>query len=146
MTKNEKISRSLKDRFANEQHHLLGKRFRPKTDEEKANLSEKSKAAWTLRGRQTQQEKNAKNVASVVAYRARRQKAILPDTDLKLIQRIYLACPAEYHVDHITALAVGGPHHQDNLQYLPGSENCRKGKSFKYNKALVIRWQDVLNS
>ena len=31
-----------------------------------------------------------------------------------------------YHVDHIHPLSKDGPHHEDNLQVLPGHENQRK--------------------
>lgn len=94
---------------------------------------------WT---KLTDAEHKAKNKANVYAYRAREYKAVLPSTDRQLIRRIYEACPAGYQVDHIIALAAGGSHHQDNLQYLPISENCRKGKSNAYDQASAIKWQD----
>jgi 5-methylcytosine-specific restriction endonuclease McrA len=53
-------------------------------------------------------------------------------------------CPVGYEVDHAIALSNGGPHHQDNLQYLPAMENRRKNKTQNYNKDLAIRWQDIL--
>lgn len=89
-------------------------------------------------------EKKAKNVASVQAYRARKYSATLPDTDRKLINKIYEMCPKGYEVDHIVALSEGGPHHQSNLQYLPAMENRRKNKTQNYNKDLAIKWQDLL--
>jgi hypothetical protein len=92
----------------------------------------------------TEAEKKAANVATVQAYRARKYSATLPDTDRKLINKIYEKCPKGYEVDHIIALSEGGPHHQDNLQYLPAMENRRKNKTQNYNKSLVIKWQDVL--
>jgi len=92
----------------------------------------------------TEQEKKAKNVAAVQAYRARKYSATLPDTDRKLINKIYEMCPNDYEVDHIIALSEGGPHHQNNLQYLPSMENRRKNKTQNYNKDLAIRWQDIL--
>lgn len=70
--------------------------------------------------------------------------AIPPDADLKLIKRIYECCPDGYHVDHRIALASGGFHHQDNLQYLPAAENCRKGRRGVYNESLAIQWKDIL--
>ena len=53
-------------------------------------------------------------------------------------------CPKGYEVDHIVALAVGGSHHQDNLQYLPILENRKKNKYQKYDKSLVIDWKMFL--
>jgi len=92
----------------------------------------------------TEKEIKAKNVATVQAYRARKYSATLPDTDRKLINKIYEFCPKGYEVDHIIALSEGGPHHQDNLQYLPAIENRRKNKTQNYNKSLAIRWQDTI--
>lgn len=92
----------------------------------------------------SKKEINAKNVATVQAYRARKRNAILPDTDLKLIQQIYKLCPDGFEVDHIVALCEGGPHHQDNLQYLPAMENRRKNRTQNYDRSLAINWQDVL--
>ena len=92
----------------------------------------------------TEKEKKAKNVATVQAYRARKYSATLPDTDRKLINKIYEMCPAGYEVDHVIALSESGPHHQDNLQYLPAMENRRKNRTQNYNKELAINWQDVL--
>jgi hypothetical protein len=94
----------------------------------------------------TEKEKKAKNIATVQAYRARKYSATLPDTDRKLINKIYEMCPDGYEVDHIIALSEGGPHHQDNLQYLPAMENRRKNRTQNYNKNLVINWQDILDS
>ncbi len=92
----------------------------------------------------TEKEKKAKNVASVQAYRARKYSATLPDTDIKLIRKIYEMCPAGYEVDHIIALSEGGPHHQSNLQYLPAMENRKKNRTQNYNKSLVLPWQDIV--
>jgi hypothetical protein len=92
----------------------------------------------------TPSEKKAKNVATVQAYRARKYSATLPDTDRKLINKIYEMCPKGYEVDHIIALSEGGPHHQNNLQYLPAMENRRKNRTQNYNKKLAIEWQDML--
>jgi C2H2-type zinc finger len=92
----------------------------------------------------TKKEKSARNIAAVQAYRARKYSATLPDTDRKLINKIYEMCPKDYEVDHIIALSEGGPHHQDNLQYLPAMENRRKNRTQNYDKDLAIQWQDYL--
>ena len=142
MTKNEKISKTLKERFSKQQHHAKGASFRKRTEEEKEHLRLKSIEAADRRGRVSDKHKRARNKANVYAYRARLRNAIPEDADLKLIRIIYENCPDGYHVDHIKALAAGGLHHQDNLQYLQISENCRKGKSDKYNESLAISWKE----
>lgn len=88
--------------------------------------------------------RKARNVARVMAYRARKYKATPPTADRKLINKIYEMCPAGYHVDHIHSLSTGGEHHQDNLQYLPGPENCRKCASRDYDKSLAIDWRTIV--
>ena len=144
MTKNEKISKTLKERFQNQIHHCTGKPGWKHSDEMKELKSRKSKEAWNKKGRVSEQHKKARNKANVYAYRARLRNAIPDDADLKLIQLIYEKCPDGYHVDHVVALAVDGKHHQDNLQYLPISENCRKGKNGVYNKALALQWKEFI--
>lgn len=144
MTKNEKISKTLKERFASQPHHLKGVSLRPRTEEEKEHLRLKSIEAADRKGRVTDKHKRARNKANVYAYRARLRNAIPEDADLKLIRTIYENCPDGYHVDHIVALAAGGLHHQDNLQYLEISENCRKGKSNQYDESLAISWKQYI--
>jgi ribosomal protein L39E len=141
MTKNEKISKTLKERFAKQEHHNAGVPGWKHSDEQKEIKRKKSLEHWDKVGRLTDKQKRAKNVANVLAYRARMNNAISETTDLSLIRKIYENCPEGYHVDHIVALAVGGLHHQDNLQYLPVSENCRKGKNRNYDKSLAIDWK-----
>lgn len=95
-------------------------------------------------GRQSVEQKRAKNVSGVQAYRQRKYSATPIDVDNALIRRIYEKCPTGYEVDHILAIANGGLHHQNNLQYLPAIENRKKNKSDNYNKDLVVKWQDIL--
>lgn len=67
--------------------------------------------------------------------RSRRLKISNPQpADPKKIRQFYLmskrltACTGFlWHVDHIRALAKGGPHHESNLQVLPAKVNLRKG-------------------
>ena len=92
----------------------------------------------------TVEQKKKRNIANVLRYRARLINAIPFDADLKLIREIYENCPENYHVDHIIALASGGFHHQDNLQYLQSNENCRKGKNRKYDQSLAIDWRTII--
>lgn len=146
MHKNQKISNSLKEYFAKNGHHSKGKPGKPKTEEQKQNLRQKSIEAAKRRGLVSESHKKARNKANVYAYRARKRNAIPHDADLVLIRLIYEHCPDGYHVDHIKALAVGGMHHQDNLQYLESTENCRKNKYETYDVTKVIRWQDIIPS
>jgi hypothetical protein len=109
-----------------------------------SDLLEKRKEYWDNRGRLSEEHKRAGNKANVYAYRARKRNAIPDNADLDLIRKIYQFVPEGYQVDHRIALASGGLHHQDNLQYLPASENARKGKREFYDESKVIRWQDLI--
>ena len=53
--------------------------------------------------------------------------------DLEKIKLFYLNCPSGYHVDHIVQLRgklFSGLHTIDNLQYLPATENIKKGNRY----------------
>ena len=144
-SKNEKISTSLKQFFEENGHHSSGVPGWKHSDEMKEHKRQKALEAWDKRGRVSEAHRKARNKANVYAYRARLRNAIPDDADLKLITRIYENCPEGYHVDHRVALAAGGLHHQDNLQYLPVSENCRKGKKDQYDVSLVIDWRTLID-
>lgn len=116
----------------------------PRSEEHIEKIAAKNKLAWDKKGRKTAEQKKLGVKAAVYAYRARKRNAIPLDADLSLIKQIYENSPAGYDVDHIVALAVGGLHHQDNLQYLPLSENRRKGVKSIYNTSMIIRWQDII--
>lgn len=137
----EKAANTLKGRPS----PLKGKPGRKLTEEQKEKIHLGLKSWWLKRERISDEEKRARNVAGVIAYRARKRNAITPDADLELIKKIYEHCPKGYHVDHIRSLSTGGPHHQDNLQYLPISENCRKCADREYDKSLAIDWRDLLS-
>jgi hypothetical protein len=144
MTKNEKISAALKERYSKQDHPTKGKAGWKPNAEQRELKRQKSIEAWDRRGRATEKHKKARNKANVYAYRARMRNAIPEDANLKLIKNIYENCPEGYHVDHIQALAAGGKHHQDNLQYLEISENCRKGKGNEYDKSKSISWKKFI--
>ena len=114
------------------------------SDEKRSKLSKAAKghnrnpAVHTVMTREQVRKQKARNKAKVYAYRARKYNAIMPDSDMKRIREIYENCPDGYHVDHIIALADGGKHHQNNLQYLPASENCRKGAGRNYDTSKAI--------
>jgi hypothetical protein len=76
--------------------------------------------------------------------RAFKNKAETDTANKKLIQLIYKHAPEGYHVDHIIPITKGGLHHEDNLQYLPASENSRKKDRLDYEPQGAIRWQDVI--
>lgn len=145
MNKNEKISASLKKRYAEEGHPMKGTQGWKHSDEMKELKRQKTLEYWDKKGRQTAKQKAARNKANVYAYRARKYNAIVESSDLKLIKKIYENCPDGYHVDHIQALAAGGLHHQDNLQYLEISENCRKGKGSNFDSRKAIDWRTLLS-
>jgi hypothetical protein len=144
MTKNEKISATLKARYASQQHPTKGKAGWKHSEEQKELKRQKNIEAANRRGRVSEQHKKARNKANVYAWRARKYNAIVESSDLNLIKQIYEHCPNGYHVDHIIALANGGLHHQDNLQYLPISENCRKGKDRAYDASKALSWKEFI--
>jgi len=125
-------------------HWCVGITGRVQTEEEKEHRRKKTIEYWDKKGRLTDKEKKAKNVSGVQAYRQKKYSATPQDINRKLIRKIYENCPEGYEVDHIVALCNGGPHHQDNLQYLPAMENRKKNRTEKYDKYLVIRWQDIV--
>jgi len=144
-TKNEKISKSLKKYYAENPHPAKGKPGWKHSDEMKELKRKKTIEAADRLGRVSEAHKKARNKANVYAYRARKRNAIPENADLKLIRKIYENCPEGYHVDHIQALAAGGMHHQDNLQYLKISENCRKGKKSDYDVSKSLPWKQFIN-
>jgi hypothetical protein len=82
-------------------------------------------------------EGRARTNALGARRRARRLRQTPQWADLEGILFFYMMCPAGYHVDHIIPLQgkeVSGLHVLENLQYLPPSENSRKG-----NKLLLTR-------
>jgi len=71
--------------------------------------------------------------ALIQAYNARKKRAVPPWADLVAIQQFYDSRPEGMHVDHVIPLrgkTVSGLHVLENLQYLPGIENNRKGNRY----------------
>lgn len=141
---NEKIRQKLLLRYQEHGSPLKGKPGKKHTEESKALISSRVRETEACKPKRTKKQLLANRCANVQAYNARKLKAILPTSDLVLIEKIYEHRPEGYHVDHIQALARGGPHHQDNLQYLPGTENSRKNADNDYDRSLIIRWQDTI--
>lgn len=145
-TTEDKLKKSLsnKEFLKNNPSHYSGRVGWKHSDEMKELKRQLSLKDWDKRGRLSEEEKLAKNRAAVNKYNALKISAITPETNFHLIKEIYRLCPSGYDVDHIIPLSRGGTHHQDNLQYLPLSENRRKGNGAKYDMSLVIKWQDVI--
>lgn len=83
----------------------------------------------TAYDKRTQPQKNARTAN----YRAGKDQRTPVWAEIDLIKEFYKNCPKGYHVDHIIPLRgakVSGLHVFDNLQYLPGEENVRKGNKF----------------
>ena len=141
MTKNEKISNSLKKYYA--ERGGSPKKGKPGA---KHTSESRKKIGQALKGtrRTTEKQRKARNKANVYAWRARKYNAVVETSDMELIKLIYEHCPDGYHVDHVVALASGGLHHQDNLQYLEVSENCRKGKGSNFDDSKALSWKDFI--
>jgi hypothetical protein len=139
-----KKSNSIKKTFALNGHPCQGKPGWKHDDAMKEHKRLKSLEFWDKKGRKTKEHFVIKNRIGVSKYRAKKLQATPPDANLKLIGEIYKHCPKGYEVDHIIALAEGGLHHQDNLQYLPSMENRRKNKTQNYNKDLAISWKKLM--
>jgi hypothetical protein len=137
---NEKISNSLKGK----ESPLKGRKFNPLGEEHKEKIKKSLKEHWDNAEKVSDDHKRHKNVIKVIKYRTRKINALPEDANLSLISLIYKYCPEGYHVDHIHALSRGGLHHEDNLQYLPASENCRKCADREYDKSLAIDWRTIV--
>ena len=76
-----------------------------------------------------------KECAKAARYRFRKQNAVPPWFCKPAVDAYYAKRPKTHEVDHIVALANGGTHSQDNLQFLPISVNRQKGAktNFKAN-------------
>lgn len=87
----------------------------------------KSKSEFYL-GNVTKVRSTCKNCDkdSSAYRRSRVQEAVALDSDIDLIEQIYINCPQGYHVDHIVPLSKGGKHHQNNLCYLTAYDNQSK--------------------
>jgi hypothetical protein len=82
--------------------------------------------------REWQKNNLAYDAYRAAIYRATKKSSTPSWADLTKIKQIYLACPPEYHVDHIIPLRgklVCGLHVEYNLQYLTVKDNLRKRNS-----------------
>lgn len=67
-------------------------------------------------------------------YQTKKKQQTPSDADLFLMQQFYENCPEGHEVDHIVPISKGGPHHQDNLQYLTRQANRRKGNKLDWSE------------
>jgi hypothetical protein len=144
--KRQEINKKVAEKLNGHPSPLKGMPGKSLTKEQRERYLEGLRRYQLTREKVSEEKKRAANVANVMAYRARKYKATPPDADLKLIKLIYENCPAGYHVDHVQSLSTGGLHHQDNLQYLPISENCRKCADREYDQSKAIDWKLVISS
>lgn len=82
--------------------------------------------------------KRLKTLLAVRRYQASKLAQTPPDANHDIIRKIYENCPQGYEVDHRIPISKGGLHHQDNLQYLPISENRRKGNKLDYGPVAEV--------
>jgi hypothetical protein len=113
--------------------------------EEQWERDRESKRQWSYRN----PDKQAANLAK---RRAKLKEALLPSSDKKLMEEYYTSSRylteltgIKHHVDHTIAIAIGGAHHQDNLEVMTAMENYRKNDTYdpeKYPKQLTAPWAD----
>lgn len=125
-------------------HPCKGKPGWKHSDEMKELKRQRSLENWDKRGRLPSDHFVFTNRINVANYRSRKKNATPANTNMKLIAEIYKNCPDGYEVDHIVALAEGGLHHPDNLQYLPAMENRRKNRTQNYDRSLAISWKKIV--
>jgi hypothetical protein len=99
----------------------------------------RNKETYSLRMKTWRKANPKMNAHYKRAYTSSKQKRTPPWANLELIKEIYRNCPEGYQVDHIVPLrgkTVSGLHVENNLQYLPKSDNTKKAN----------RWQPEWNS
>ena len=139
-----KKSVSVKKFFDENGHPGFSKHGWKHSEKDKELKRQKTIEFWDKKGRRTPEQLALKNRITSSRYRAKQKNATPDDANKILIKKIYELCPEGYEVDHVIALAEGGLHHENNLQYLPAMENRRKNRTQNYDKSLVINWQDML--
>lgn len=94
------------------------------------------------------QAKNPDKVSAIKLARKRRvRERAAKWADKKTIIQLYLDCPAGYEVDHIVPIKgktpegwhVSGLHVEYNMQYLPATENRKKGNRMRLGELTIGR-------
>ena len=123
---------------ANREKVEVGRRAYHKANKEKRNGLMR---AWHKANREKSNAYGAKK-------RATEKQAMLPSSDLKLINKFYDKSfklkeqrGEVYHVDHIIPLSIGGAHHQDNLRVISAIENLSRSKR-RHDPSLGGVWAD----
>ena len=142
----EKKSNSLKKYYEDKDSPLKGKQGKKHSNEEKQKIKESLISFYDIKGRLPKEHFSNRNRYGVAKYRANKKSLTPENANISLIKEIYRNCPKGYDVDHIIPISEGCLHHEDNLQYLPASENRKKGRTQKYNKDLIINWKDKLKN
>ena len=151
--KNEEIKKKNRDRYyANRDERLVKAKVYREANPEKVKTSkkramEKKREYYLQKTRDWGKANPHRVLAQSREKQTRKIQAILPTTDLDLIEKIYEQRlimaeenGEEYHVDHIIPLSKGGAHHQDNLRIITAKENMEKGN--KYIPELGGVWAD----
>lgn len=101
--------------------------------EKAADNYQKSKSEYRERMRKWRKENPNMNAHYKRAYTSAKQHRTPLWANIERIKEIYKNCPKGCQVDHIIPLrgkTVSGLHVENNLQYLPKSENTRKANKW----------------
>lgn len=98
-----------------------------------------NREAFNAYHREYHAKNSKKRTKYINAHRKGRLSIATPNWANKpAIRKFYVDCPEGHHVDHIIPLhgkLVSGLHVLENLQYLPATENLRKGAYFAIHEA-----------
>lgn len=118
-----------------EQQSIYYQKNKIKHNEKTRTYYKKNKASILEKQKEYTKKNRLRYNAIIRKYKLKLKQARVALTKIQeeQIKQFYSACPKGYHVDHIIPLQhenVSGLHVLDNLQYLPSSDNCRKGNKF----------------
>lgn len=127
-----KKNRDRKNAIARQNYALNIDKERQRSRDKYINNPEKVKStnkSWS--------DKNPKFWTHYASFKRAEKKKRTPEwANINEIKNIYKNCPEGFHVDHIIPLQgklVSGLHVENNLQYLPATENLRKFNHFEVN-------------
>lgn len=110
-----------------------GEKVRQKRREHYAANIETARAESIPRSREWRKNNPGHRNALKAAYKQAKINRTPAWANPAAIVEFYKACPEGYHVDHIIPLRgkqVSGLHVENNLQYLPATENLRKANRY----------------